>query len=182
MTAVLNERLAQIRLIIADVDGVFTDGALYIGGNGEEFKRFNVLDGAGIALLRAVNFPMAIISGRQSPVTETRMRELGLADALYQGSLAKIEPYEIIKKRFKVNDAEIAYIGDDIIDVPLLRRVGLPVAVANALAEVKQSALYVTQAKGGEGAVREVIELVLEARGLKKQAIEILTKDTYKDQ
>lgn len=181
MTAVLNERLAKIRLIVADVDGVFTDGALYIGANGFEFKRFHVLDGAGIALLRAVNFPMAIISGRQSPVTEARMRELGLADALYQGNLAKLEPYEIIKKRYSVSDEEIAYIGDDIIDIPLLKRVGLPVAVANALAEVKQSALYVTQMKGGEGAVREVIELVLEARGLKNQAVEILTKDTYKD-
>ncbi len=181
MTATLNERLSKIRLIIADVDGVFTDGALYIGTNGQEFKRFNVLDGAGIAMLKAVNFPMAIISGRQSPVTEARMRELGLADALYQGNLAKLEPYENIKKRFKVSDAEIVYIGDDIIDIPLMKRVGLPVAVANALAEVKQSALYVTRMKGGDGAVREVIELVLEALNLKRQAVEVLTKDTYKD-
>lgn len=182
MIPALRERLKKIRLIIADVDGVFTDGALYIGADGQEFKLFHVLDGAGIAMLKAVNFPLAVISGRKSPVTEARMRELGLADALYQGNLAKLEPYEIIKKRFTVVDEEIAYIGDDIIDIPLLKRVGLPIAVANALPEVKKQALYVTQLSGGHGAVREVIELVLDAHHLKRKAAEILTKDTYKDQ
>lgn len=90
MNADLNELLSKIRLIITDVDGVFTDGALYIGTDGQEFKRFHVLDGAGISLLKAVNFPLAIISGRKSAATEVRMQELGLGDALYQGNLAKL--------------------------------------------------------------------------------------------
>ncbi|MCK9244710.1 MAG: HAD hydrolase family protein [Candidatus Marinimicrobia bacterium] len=180
MTANLKERLLKIRLLIADVDGVFTNGALYIGADGLEFKRFHVRDGAGISLLKAVNFPVAVISGRNSAATKARMKELGLEDVLYQGHLAKLEPYEEIKKRFNLDDEEIIYIGDDVIDVPLLKRVGLPVAVANALPEVKQHALYITKLNGGDGAVREVIDLVLEVQQLKKKAAEIITKDTCK--
>jgi len=181
MTLSLNERLQKIRLIVADVDGVFTDGGLYIGADGLEFKHFHVLDGAGIALLKAVDFPIAIISGRISSATSARMQELGLEDVLYQGNLAKLEPWEAIKKRFNISDAEIAYIGDDIIDIPLLKRAGLPIAVANALPQVKEYALYVTQLSGGNGAVREVIGLVLTAQNLMQMAAESLTKDAYKD-
>ena len=179
MNADLNELLSKIRLIITDVDGVFTDGALYIGTDGQEFKRFHVLDGAGISLLKAVNFPLAIISGRKSAATEARMQELSLSDVLYQGNLAKLEPYEEIKKRYAVADQEIIYIGDDLPDIPLMKRVGLPVAVANALPEVKQFARYITVLGGGYGAVREVIDLVLNAQHLKSKAIGILTGDTY---
>jgi len=182
MSDALQECLAKIRLIVADVDGVFTDGSLYIGADGQELKRFHVLDGAGIALLRAVNFPIVMISARQSTVTENRMKELGLGDALYQGNPVKLEPYEAIKKRYDVRDEEVAYIGDDIIDIPVLKRVGLPVAVTNASPEVKQYALYVTQLRGGEGAVREVIELILEAHQLKRKAVAILTKEICEDQ
>lgn len=177
----LANRLQQVKLIISDVDGVFTDGSIYLDSQGRELKRFHVLDGAGIALIRAIQFPFAVISGRHSEATYHRMQELGLADVLFQGNLAKLEPYAAIKKRFGVADAEVAYIGDDIIDIPLLRRVGLPIAVANALPEVKKYAVYVTQAPGGAGAVREVINLVLQAQGKLERAREILTKDTYKD-
>lgn len=177
----LENKLKKIKLLIADVDGVFTDGALYIGENGQEFKKFHVLDGLGIALLKAVGFPLAIISGRNSEVTTYRMKELGLEENLYQGNLAKIEPYILIKKKFRLQDEEIAYIGDDLADIPLLKQVGVPVSVANALEEVKEKSLYVTCKAGGEGALREFIELVLKAQGKFKEALEIVTKDIYKD-
>lgn len=181
MTEELLNRLKKIKLLVADVDGVFTDGSIYIGDNGIEFKQFHVLDGAGVALLRAVKFPMAIISGRDSNVTNYRMRELGLEENLFQGNLAKIEPYTEIKKKFGLCDEEIAYIGDDLIDIPLLKRVGMPISVPNALQEVKDNALYVTQKSGGHGALREAIELILSAQDKLVKAIEIMTKDTYKD-
>jgi len=177
----LTTRLQKIKLLIADVDGVFTDGSLYIGDNGDEFKQFHVLDGAGIALLKAVNFPLAIISGRNSGVTTHRMRELGLEKHLYQGNLAKIEPYREIRESFHLDDSEIVYIGDDIVDIPLIRRVGVGIAVANALPEVQKTATYVTRTKGGQGAVREVIELILKAQNKFDIAVEKITKDTYKD-
>ncbi|RKY54783.1 MAG: 3-deoxy-D-manno-octulosonate 8-phosphate phosphatase, partial [Candidatus Neomarinimicrobiota bacterium] len=163
------------------VDGVFTDGALYIGTNGQEFKKFHVLDGLGIALLKAVGLPLAIISGRSSEATIYRMKELGLDENLYQGNLAKKEPYILIKKKFGLQDEEIAYIGDDLADIPLLKQVGVPVSVANASEEVKEKSFYVTSKAGGEGAIREFIELVLKAQGKFKKALEIVTKDTYKD-
>ncbi|HCK98648.1 MAG TPA: hypothetical protein DHW42_00885 [Candidatus Marinimicrobia bacterium] len=177
----LNRQLRKIKLIISDVDGVFTDGSLFIGSDGTEFKQFHVLDGAGFALLKAVDFPMAIISGRNSEVTTYRMRELGLDEHLYQGNLAKIEPYLTIKEKFKLTDEEIVYIGDDLVDIPLLRRVGVGIAVANALPEVKQYAAYVTKASGGHGAIREAIELILKAQDKFNLAVERVTKVTYKD-
>lgn len=181
MKAELLERLQKVKLIISDVDGVFTDGSIYLADDGREIKRFHVLDGAGIALIRAIQFPFAVISGRNSAVTTYRMKELGLEKALFQGNLAKLEPYAAIKQQFGVEDEEVAYIGDDIIDIPLLRRVGVPIAVANALPEVKAQAIYVTEHSGGSGAVREVIELILRAQGKMEAAVAILTKDTYKD-
>ncbi|MFA4838042.1 MAG: HAD hydrolase family protein [Candidatus Neomarinimicrobiota bacterium] len=181
MTNELIDRLKKLKILVADVDGVFTDGSLFIGENGMEFKRFHVFDGAGVALLRAVKFPLAIISGRHSGVTAYRMKELHLEENLFQGNLAKLEPYAEIKKKFQVSDDEVAYIGDDLIDIPILKRVGVPISVANALPEVKKCAIYVTQRNGGDGALREAIELILKAQEKFVPALEILTKDTYKD-
>ncbi len=181
MTETLVQLLAKIKLIIVDVDGVFTDGFLYIGEGGSEYKRFHVWDGAGIALLRAMNFPMAVISGRESAATTNRMRELGLTDHLYQGNMAKLEPYRQIKQKFQVADEEIVFIGDDFADIPVLRKVGIGVAVANALPEVKKHAKYITRAAGGQGAIREVIELVLKAQDKYETAVQILTKEKSKD-
>jgi len=181
VTENLVQLLAKIKLIIADVDGVFTDGFLYIGEGGSEYKRFHVWDGAGIALLRAVNFPMAVISGRESAATTNRMHELGLTDYLYQGNMAKIEPYRQIKQKFQVADTEIIFIGDDFADIPVLRKVGVGIAVANALPEVKKYAKYITEAAGGQGAIREVIELVLKAQHKYETAVQILTKGKNKD-
>ena len=177
----LTERLSGIKLMISDVDGVFTDGSLFIGNNGEEFKRFNVLDGAGIALMKAAEIPIAIVSGRKSGVTLHRMKELGLDEHLYQGNLAKLEPYQNIRADFGLSDAEILYVGDDLVDIPLIRRVGVGVAVTNAPQIVKNAADYVTKVPGGNGAVREVIELLLNAQDKFTMALDKLTKHTYKD-
>lgn len=177
----LVQLLGQVKLIIADVDGVFTDGYLYIGEGGSEYKRFHVWDGAGIALLKAVNFPLAVISGRESAATTSRMGELGLAEHLYQGNMAKLEPYLQIKQKFQVSDEEIVYIGDDFADIPVMRKVGVGVAVADALPEVKKYARYITKAAGGQGAIREVIELVLKTQNKFETAVQILTKEKYKD-
>jgi|UPI0003A6DDF9 3-deoxy-D-manno-octulosonate 8-phosphate phosphatase (KDO 8-P phosphatase) len=181
MSLDLESRLRKVKIIVSDVDGVFTDGSIYLDSHGQELKRFHVHDGAGIALVHAIKFPFAVISGRQSEATYHRMKELGLEQVLFQGNLAKLEPYAALKTQFGVLDEEVAYIGDDIIDIPLLRRVGFPVAVANALPEVKRYAVYVTEQAGGAGAVREVINLVLSAQDKLTTAIEILTKDKYKD-
>jgi 3-deoxy-D-manno-octulosonate 8-phosphate phosphatase (KDO 8-P phosphatase) len=173
--------LKKIKLIVADVDGVFTDGFLYIGEGGSEYKRFHVWDGAGIALLKAVNFPLAVISGRESAATTSRMRELGLTDHLYQGNMAKLEPYRQIKQKFQVSDEEIVFIGDDFADIPVLKKVGVGVAVADAMPEVKKHAKYITQAAGGKGTIREVIELVLKAQDKYETAVQVLTQEKYKD-
>ncbi len=181
MTNNLENQLQKIKILICDLDGVFTDGSLYIGADGNEMKRFHVLDGAGVALLKAIDFPLAVISGRGSGASSQRMREIGLEKDLYQGNLAKIEPYMAIKEKYGVADAEIAYVGDDLVDIPLMKRVGVPMAVANALPEVKQNALYVSKVAGGHGAVREIIELILQAQHRYREAVERLAQHTYKD-
>jgi len=181
VTEDLENRLQKIKILICDLDGVFTDGSLYVGSGGNEMKRFHVLDGAGVALLRAIGFPLAVISGRGSEASSQRMREIGLEKNFYQGNLAKIEPYMKIKEKYGVEDAEIAYVGDDLVDIPLMRRVGVPMAVANALPEVKQNALYVSKVAGGQGAVREIIELILRAQHRYREAVDRLAQHTYKD-
>ncbi len=181
MTADLDSIIKGIKLIITDVDGVLTDGSYMIGDNGLEFKRFHSYDGAGIAILKAADFPLAIISGRNSQSTLYRMRELGLEDNLYQGNLAKLEPYNHIKTRFNLKDSEICYIGDDLVDIPLLKIVGLPVTVNNAPEEIRGHALYITKKRGGEGALREIIELVLKGQEKFTDALKRVTKDTYRD-
>lgn len=177
----INSRLKKIKILITDVDGVMTDGIYVIGSDGTEYKSFSAQDGAGIAILKAADFPLAVISGRNSGATAFRMRELGIEENLYQGNLAKLEPYGEIKKRFNVSDEEVAYVGDDLVDMPILKRVGLPITVADAPMEVKEKALYVTQKRGGQGALREIIELILKAQGKFKKAVDLVTKDTYQD-
>lgn len=159
---------ARIRLLVTDVDGVWTDGRMvYLPGpDGQmvETKAVSALDGQGFRWWHAAGHTSGIISGRESPGITFRAEMLGVT-YIYQNRLEKIGPYEEICAAAGVSDEEVAYIGDDLPDTPLLRRVGLAVAVANARDEVKSVASYVTQAAGGEGAVREVIELILRARG-----------------
>ncbi|MBT6146801.1 MAG: HAD hydrolase family protein [Gemmatimonadetes bacterium] len=161
-------KAARIRLLLTDVDGVWTDGRmLYVPGADDqivETKAVSALDGQGFRWWHAAGDDAGYQTGRESPGITFRAQMLGVTYN-YQNRLEKIEPYEEILADVGVTDDEVAYIGDDLPDTPLLRRVGLGAAVANARNEVKAVADYVTLARGGDGAVREVIELILRARG-----------------
>ena len=150
----------KIEMIISDVDGVLTDGAIYKGTGGQEFKKFTVLDGVGVAMAREANLKIALISGRYSPATEYRAKELNIED-VYNGSLNKIPVYEEIKLKYSFDDSQIAYLGDDLIDIPVMKKVALPIAVENASHMVKEISHYVTKASGGQGAFREFVDTIL---------------------
>ncbi|TCS80479.1 KdsC family phosphatase [Pectinatus cerevisiiphilus] len=154
---------AKVRMIIFDVDGVLSDGKLYYGSDGEIFKAFFVRDGLGISLARQSGIKLAIITGRASAIVEKRGKELKF-DAVYQGNLYKLKAYGEIKEKFSLNDDQIAYIGDDIVDLPIMTKVGFPSAVADAVPEVKNTAYLVSDFAGGEGAVRQIVEFILKAQ------------------
>lgn len=157
------ERARKLRLAIFDVDGVMTDGTLYIGGEGELFKAFNILDGHGLKMLQASGVATAIISGRSSPAVLRRARELSI-EHVVQGSADKVCAFEKLCGELRVDAASCSYMGDDLPDLPVMQRCLLAVAVANAVDAVKQVAHYVTRAHGGRGAVREFCDLVIAAR------------------
>jgi 3-deoxy-D-manno-octulosonate 8-phosphate phosphatase (KDO 8-P phosphatase) len=158
-------KLADIRLLLLDVDGVMTDGGIIYDGSGVETKVFNVKDGHGIKMLQRHGIEVGIITGRTSSVVDIRARELGI-DLLYQGALKKLESYLDVKQKTGLDDSQIAYMGDDVIDVPVMRRVIFAAAPADALIEARNAAHYVTSCAGGKGAVREVCDLILKGRGL----------------
>jgi 3-deoxy-D-manno-octulosonate 8-phosphate phosphatase (KDO 8-P phosphatase) len=161
----MNNKLADIRLLLLDVDGVMTNGGIIYDGNGLETKEFNVKDGHGIKMLQRHGIEVGIITGRTSAVVDIRARELGV-ELVYQGALKKLESYIDVKQKTGFLDSQIAYMGDDIIDVPVMRRVIFAAAPADALIEVRNAAHYVTTLAGGRGAVREVCDLILKGRGL----------------
>ncbi|MFQ5896220.1 MAG: KdsC family phosphatase [Nitrospinota bacterium] len=157
------ERARRVRLLAMDVDGVLTDGGIYLA-EGVELRRFDVKDGAGIVLAQRAGLEVAWLSGRSSPVVAARAADLGVRH-LRQGSLDKLPGYLEVVSELGLADAQVAYVGDDVLDVPVLRRVGLAVAVADASPEARRAAHLVTRAAGGRGAVREVVELILKAQG-----------------
>ena len=166
--ALLQRHAKRIRLLLSDVDGVLTDGRLYYVPDGKggivEAKGFNSQDGMGFRWLQEAGIPAGWISGRESPGVVARAQNLQIS-YLYQNHLSKVGPYEQILEKAGVVDEEVCYMGDDLTDSPLLERVGLAVAVANAVPEVKLQAHYLTAAAGGCGAAREVIEILLKAQG-----------------
>ena len=170
----------HIELLISDVDGVLTDGAIYVGNDGIELKKFNVLDGAGVAIAKAANLKIALISGRYSLATECRAKELGILD-VYNGLLNKIQAYDELKSKYSLDDANIAYIGDDLIDLPVMEKVALPIATANAVNEVKKASKYVTTNPGGKGAFREAVSLIIEKQGRKDVVYNIMKEKISKD-
>lgn len=145
-----------------DVDGVLTDGSIIVAADGGEIKNFHVQDGMGLALARRAGFYIAWISGRYSQPTERRAKEFGFP--VFQNAGKKLSVYELILQNNSFHDKEVCYIGDDINDLPVLRRCGVSVAVDNAVGDVKTECDYITEKCGGDGAVREVIELVLKAQ------------------
>jgi 3-deoxy-D-manno-octulosonate 8-phosphate phosphatase (KDO 8-P phosphatase) len=158
------ERARGVRLAVFDVDGVLTDGTLYIGARGEAFKAFNILDGHGVKMLQAAGIAAAIISGRTSEAVARRAGELAIAHVV-QGSADKVASLEKLLASLGLDAQACAFVGDDLPDLAAMRRCGFAVAVANAVEAVKESAHYVTRASGGRGAVREFCELVLRAQG-----------------
>ena len=158
------ERAKKIQLVIFDVDGVLSDGGIYTGAEGELCKRFFCRDGLGISLARKNGLKTAIITGRKSPQVEQRGRELKI-DAIWQGCMDKRDAYREAKEKFGRKDEEIAYVGDDLIDLPVMVQVGLSAAVADAVPEVRKHAHLVSGFPGGRGAVREILEFILKAQG-----------------
>jgi 3-deoxy-D-manno-octulosonate 8-phosphate phosphatase (KDO 8-P phosphatase) len=164
-TGNLAEAARGIRLLILDVDGVLTDGSIILDNEGNELKRFHVRDGHGIKMLQRAGIEVAIITGRQSKVVELRAAELGIRE-VYQRCLDKVVAYVHILEKLGLTDRETAYVGDDVVDIPLLARAGLPIAVADAEEEARARAVMVTEKNGGRGAVREVTDFILKAKGL----------------
>jgi len=160
----VNEKLKNISLLLLDVDGVMTDGGIIYDGNGLETKTFNVKDGHGIKMLQRHGIEVGIITGRTSKVVAIRAAELGI-EIVYQGALKKLDSYQDIKLRTGLSDSQIAYMGDDVIDVPVMRRVAFAAAPADGLPEALNAANYVTSKGGGKGAVREICDLILKGRG-----------------
>jgi 3-deoxy-D-manno-octulosonate 8-phosphate phosphatase (KDO 8-P phosphatase) len=162
--------LSNINLLILDVDGVLTDGGIIRDDAGQQIKRFHVRDGAGIVLWRRLNKNVAIITGKESAVVSHRADELGIQH-VYQNVGNKLEVYDQLKDELGAQDAEIAYVGDDLPDLPVMRRVGVPIAVADAAEEVRAAAKYITKFPGGYGAVRDAIEFLCKEMGLWQQVL-----------
>ena len=158
-------------MLIMDVDGVLTDGTAFCGPDGFEALAFNIHDGTGITYLHRAGLRTALITGRQVPAVQQRAQTLGITDVV-QGAKVKIEAYEAVRARTGLRDEEVAYIGDDLPDIPVMRRVGLAIAVRNAAPEVLRVADLVTRKRGGDGAVREAAEFILKAQGKWDQILE----------
>jgi 3-deoxy-D-manno-octulosonate 8-phosphate phosphatase (KDO 8-P phosphatase) len=159
----LAERIKPLRLIAFDVDGVLTDGGLYLSDSGEEFKRFNSLDGQGLKMLKASGVELAIITGRNSKCVKLRAGNLGITH-LYQGVEDKLATMQALLAELNIVPEAAAFMGDDVIDLPVMRRVGLALSVPDAPQIVRDHAHYVSQRNAGNGAVREVCELILAAQ------------------
>ena len=162
----LQDSLSKIKLFICDIDGVLTDGSFIKSTSGDELRSFNALDGVGFVMLRLLNLNIKTvwITGRESLTTTQRAEELQIDD-VYNGVIRKIDAYNELKKKYGVLDNEVCFIGDDIIDIPILEKVGFAVTVPNAPKYISNYAHYTTLLEGGKGAVREVIDLLIQSRG-----------------
>lgn len=158
------EQAKNIKLVILDVDGVMTDGSLYLDENGLQQRRFDIKDGMGTVVMQMLGIEVAIITSRRSGAVRVRAEELRIK-RYYEGIKKKTEAYEEIKADMGIEDHEVCYVGDDLVDLSMMKRVGLPICVADGVLEVKEAATYITESKGGHGAVREVAELILKTQG-----------------
>jgi 3-deoxy-D-manno-octulosonate 8-phosphate phosphatase (KDO 8-P phosphatase) len=160
----IQEKLKNVKMLILDVDGVMTDGRIIMDDEGRQLKNFNVRDGHGLKIIQRYGIKIAILTGRKSEVVNHRASDLEIKD-VYQGALNKKEVFKEILVQHKLAAISVAFMGDDIIDIPVLKQVGFSVAVADAVDVVKKNVDYVTKNKGGHGAVREVCEMILQAQG-----------------
>jgi 3-deoxy-D-manno-octulosonate 8-phosphate phosphatase (KDO 8-P phosphatase) len=167
----LQRKAAAIKLVVFDVDGVLTDGGLFIGDDGQEYKQFHSKDGHGMVMLQTSGVQIAIITGRTSEVVKIRMASLGV-EHVYQGKREKLPAFEDLRRHTGLDPSEIAYVGDDVVDLPVMTRVGLAIAVQDAHYLTKQHAHWVTPSAGGRGAAREVCELIMDAQGTLEAALQ----------
>ena len=168
--AEVKAKAANIKLVVFDVDGVLTDGSLIFGDDGQEYKAFHSRDGHGMKMLQASGVEMAFITGRMSEVVKHRARNVKVSH-VYQGQIDKLPAYEKLKDKLKLQPEEIAVVGDDVVDLPIMLRSGLAIAVSDAHPVVKQYAHWITPSAGGKGAAREVCELIMEAQGSLERAM-----------
>ncbi len=164
----MEEKIKNIKVLIMDIDGVLTDGRIILSSFGDELKFFDVQDGFGLALWRKAGYKSAIITANKSSVVTRRARMLKI-DKVYQKVYNKLTVYNKIKKIFKVTDGQICFIGDDLIDLPILKRIGFSCCVANAIEDIKPEVDYITKKEGGRGAVREIIDLILKTQNMWKE-------------
>ncbi len=157
------DKAKNIKLVILDVDGVMTDGRIVIDDNGVETRNFDIKDGMGVVVMMMSGVEVAIITSKKSGAVRHRAEELKIK-RFHEGIRKKTEPYEEMLKEMNITDAEVAYVGDDLVDLSMMKRVGLPIAVNDAVEDVKKHAAWITQARGGYGAVREVAEMILKAQ------------------
>ena len=162
----------KVKLLVLDVDGVLTKGEVIYGNLGEEIKIFNVKDGLGVFLLAKSGIKTVLLTAKDSKVVRRRAKDMGVD--IYAGVLPKESLLCKIRRKYNVSDKNICFVGDDLIDIGIMRRVGIPVAVADAPSEVKKASLYVTRKRGGKGAAREVVEKILKSKNMWKGAIESL--------
>jgi YrbI family 3-deoxy-D-manno-octulosonate 8-phosphate phosphatase len=160
-------RWGTVRALVTDVDGVLTDGGLYYAENGDELKRFDVRDGQGLVLLRDAGLLTAILTRKQTTIVTRRARELGIAE-VHQNVTDKAAILADLCRRHQLSPASVCYVGDDVGDLPAMRLAGLPIAVADAVKDVRHAASYVTRAGGGRGAIREICDLILAARSRRR--------------
>ncbi len=165
------EKSKKIKFLLLDADGVLTDGMIYYGSYGEELKAFNIQDGLGLSLWRRQGKMSAIVTAKRSSLLKRRAKHLGILQ-VYQNAFRKIDIYEKIKKKYNLLDSEICFIGDDLIDIPVLKKTGLAVSVPDAPSEVKEVSDIITQHPGGSGAIREIIELILKSQGLWEKVLQ----------
>ncbi len=163
-TEELERRILKIRLVMLDIDGVLTDGRIVLGNYGDELKFFDVQDGFGLVLLRRAGFVTVLVSAKKSRINPRRAKEMQVVK-IYQNVRDKLKVYQKLLKKFKLREEEACFIADDLIDMPVLKRVGFAVGVQNAVPEIKDTAHYVTRKNGGRGAVREVVDMILKTQG-----------------
>ena len=178
----LQKKAARIRLVALDMDGTLTDGSINIGSEGELFKRFNAKDGLGITTARRYGLRISVITGRKGPIILRRTEELGIAEDVMSGISAKKKALQALAEKYDLSLEEIAFMGDDLNDLPALSAAGLSAAPADAAEDVKKVVEYIAPHKGGQGAVRDLLELILKARGIWDSIVKEYTAEGKGDQ
>ncbi len=172
ISAALRSKIKKVKFLLLDVDGVLTDGRIIYDSKGRDSKFYDVHDGLGVYLLGRLGIPTILITAKGSKSIPPRARDMGV-EAVYENILPKTKVYARVCRKYHLRDEDICFVGDDLVDLCVLKRAGLPVATHNASPEIKKAAVYVTRRDGGRGAVREVAEMILKAKGLWTKALEI---------